>query len=58
MPLASGTRARMPTCLFRACSKNSAAGRRRKQLKTICTVCMPGNSMALRASSTRSTLTP
>jgi len=41
-PLASGTRARMPTCLCFAWAKKTSAGRWRKQLKIICTVCTLG----------------
>ena len=41
-----------------ASAKNNSAGRCRKILKMICTVCTLGYSMALSASSTFSTLTP
>jgi hypothetical protein len=48
-PLARGTRARMPTCFSLARVKNRSAGRCRKQLQIICTVCTFGNSIALSA---------
>ena len=57
-PLASGTRARIPTCRFHACAKSSSAGLRRNMLKMIWTVCTCGWRIARCASSTVSTLTP
>ena len=42
IPDASGTRARMPTLRFCASAKNNSAGRCRKMLKMICTVCTLG----------------
>ena len=57
-PDASGTRARTPTSRRAASARKRSAGRWRTMLKMIWTVATPGNSMALSASSTRSTLTP
>ena len=53
-----GTPARTPTCFSLAQVKNRSAGRSRKQLKIICTVCTFEHSIALSASSTFSTLMP
>ena len=48
----------IPTPRRAASAKNTPAGRWRNALKMICTVATFGYSIALSASSTRSTLTP
>ena len=57
-PLASGTRAMMPTPAGRADGSTSSSGLRRKAFRMICTVAVPRREMAVSASSTVSTLTP
>src|SRR4051794_32184147 len=57
-PLASGTRARMPTCARCAAGSSCSSGLRRKMLRMTWTVCTPGCCSAVSPSATVSTETP
>ncbi len=57
-PLASGTRAMIPTPASCADGSTNSSGLSRKAFKMICTVAVPRREIAVRASSTVSTLTP